>query len=187
MRFLGLNAAIGAAALLGASIATASELDFNIGDESVNVQVNMLPQSRDFETGLGYLYHKGGGHLLNGDLHARGQTAIGNLPTTVGIGAQLDVFTESDVDGSAIALGGYAHIKIPSVPGLGLKVAGHFAPSITSFQDAEQFSRFDVKTTYRVIPNADIYLGYRVIKADIERHDDITLDEGLNVGFALQF
>lgn len=126
-------------------------------------------------------------NIANLDLHARGQTALGNFPTTVGIGAQVSLFNEDKADGSAIGLGGYAHVKIPEVPGLGVKAALHFAPSITSFNDLEQFFRADVKVTYRVIQNADIYLGYRSVIGDIRGSGNQSLDENAHVGFMIMF
>jgi hypothetical protein len=168
-------------------LAHASEAEINIGDQSVNGQLTLLTSSKQAEFGAGYIYREGGVHIGNIDLHARGQTAIGNLPTTVGIGAQLSFFDENDLDGSALGLGGYAHVKIPEVPGLGIKAAVHFAPSITSFGDTDMFWRTDIKATYRVIQNADIYVGYRNVRADLNESGDHSLDENAHVGFTVMF
>ena len=167
--------------------AQASEVEINIGNESVNAQVNLLTGTRQAEFGGGYIYREGGVHIGNVDLHARGQTALGNLPTTVGIGAQMSFFDEDRLDGYALGLGGYAHLKIPEVPGLGFKAAVHYAPSITTFSDAEQFLRTDLKVTYRVIQNADVYVGYRNVRVDIENQGHRSLDENVHLGFMIIF
>lgn len=174
-------------ALLAAAQVQADEAEVNIGNKAVNAQLTFLNATREADFSLGYIYRKGSIHIGNIDLHARGQTALGNLPTTVGIGAQTAFFDEDKKDGSALALGGYAHVKIPEVPGLGFRAAVHFAPSITTFGDAEQYLRTDLKMTYRVIPNADVHLGFRSVRADIQDRGNESLDDSWNLGFTVQF
>ncbi|OZG70517.1 hypothetical protein BTA51_25630 [Hahella sp. CCB-MM4] len=173
--------------LIAAGTAHATELDLNISNKAANAQINMIPDSRKFDAGVGYIYHESSTHIFNADFHARGQTAIGNLPTTVGVGVQGTIFDEDNLDGSALGLGGNAHIKIPAVPGLGLKAALHYAPSITSFGDIDRLVRFDSRVTYRIIQNADIYAGYRIVRTKVENAGNETLDENVHLGFTLQF
>ncbi len=173
--------------LIMAGQSQATELDLNISNKAANAQVNIIPDSRKIDAGLGYVYRDSSTHIFNADFHARGQTVIGNLPTTVGVGVQGSVMDEDELDGSAVGLGGTVHVKIPSVPGLGIKTAAHYAPAITSFGDLERFVRFDIRTTYRVIQNADIYAGYRLIRTKVENAGSETLDENVHVGFTLQF
>lgn len=165
----------------------ADEADINISNKSINAQANFLTGSRDIEFGAGYVYREGGTNVVNGDLHARGQTVLGNLPTTVGVGGRLSYLNEDRIDGAALAFGGFAHIKIPEVPGLGFKGSFHLAPSITSFSDVTQFMRTDIRATYRVIQNADVYAGYRNIRAEIAEIRKVTVDEAWHLGFTLHF
>src|SRR5690606_27117380 len=101
-----------------AASSQASEFDFNISDESVNGSVALVPAGSSVDFGAGYIYEKGGTHIGNADFHARGRTALGNLPATVGVGVQLNVFEADPIDGGALGIGGYTHLKIPTVPGL---------------------------------------------------------------------
>ncbi|WP_020409632.1 YfaZ family outer membrane protein [Hahella ganghwensis] len=173
--------------LLAAGTIQAAELDLNISNKAANAQVNIIPNSRKFDAGLGYIYRESSTHIINADFHARGQTAIGNLPTTVGVGIQASTFDEDGLDGTGLGLGGTAHIKFPAVPGLGFKAAAHYAPSITSFGDIDRFVRFDSRVTYRIIQNADIYAGYRIVRTKVENAGSETLDENVHLGFTLQF
>ena len=179
--------------LLGLSLALASvavqasEFDFNLSDESANASVTLVPAARSVDFGAGYLYQKGGVHVANVDFHARGRTALGNLPATVGVGVQLNIFDEDPVEGGGVGVGGYTHLKIPNVPGLGVNLSAHFAPSITSFGDADNLFRWDAKLTYRVIQNADIYAGYRQVKTNLEHGPTITINEGPLLGFIMYF
>src|SRR5690606_28733401 len=90
---------------LAAAGSQASELDFNISDESVNLNVTLVPEGHSIDFGGGYVYEKGGVHVANADFHARGRTALGNLPTTVGVGVQLNGFDDNDLDGGALGIG----------------------------------------------------------------------------------
>lgn len=172
--------------------ADATELDLNISDQSINLQVSTQPplpagtQSK-FAIGAGYIYREGGTKIANLDFHALGQTVLGNMPTTVSIGARGIYFDEDAADGAAVALGGGAHVKIPAVPGMGVKLTTHFAPQITSFGDAENLLLTELRATYRVIQNADIYAGYRVVRARLEDSGSQSIDENLHVGFTLIF
>lgn len=181
------NALYLALAMTVTASASASELDFNIGDESVNAQVSVAPTGQQLDFGFGYIYQKGGTHVANLDVHARGRTVLGNLPTTVGIGLQGSAYDEGPVDGGALALGGYAQVQIPSVPGLSVRAGLHFAPSITSFGDSDNFFRWEASVGYRLIQHADVYLGYRQVKTNLEDGPNITLTEDILVGFRLLF
>jgi|SRR5690554_2279490 len=175
------------ALMVAATGSQASEFDLNLSDDSANASVTITPANRSIDFGAGYIYQEGGTHIANLDFHARGRTAIGNLPTTVGIGAQFNWFDEDPVDGGAIGIGGFTRINIPTVPGLGVNLSAYYAPSITSFGDADHFYRWDANLTYRIIQNADVYLGYREVRVDLEHASYITLNDGLIAGFTIHF
>lgn len=175
------------ALMVTATGSQASEFDLNLSDESVNASVTFIPANHSVDYGAGFIYQEGGTRILNLDFHARGRTAIGNLPTTVGIGAQLNWFDEHNIEGGAVGVGGFTRINIPTVPGLGFNLSAYYAPSITSFGDAEHFYRWDANVTYRIIQSADVYLGYREARTDLEHASYITLTEGVVAGFTIHF
>ncbi len=139
--------------------------------------------------GLGYFYKDANNsiNILNADLHAKGQTAIGNFPTTVGIGFQGNAFKDGDFKGSAIGVGGSIRINIPSSPGLSIGSALHYAPNVLTFNDADKFKRFHLQINYRVIENADISVGYHYINVGIEDKNSHTLESGPFLGMKLKF
>ncbi|RMF16018.1 MAG: hypothetical protein D6758_08735 [Gammaproteobacteria bacterium] len=167
--------------------AAANELEAGLSNDSVNLDLTLNSQANNLDLNMGYLYHEGGRHLLAAGVHARGQTALGNLPATVTLGGLLHHVSDSPFEGSALALGGSAHVKIPDVPGLGIRGTLYYAPSITSFGDADGLFRLETRVTYRVIRNADVFLGYRNIEADVENGGDFRIDEGLFGGLSLKF
>ncbi len=180
--------------LMGMSTAQATELDINISNKALNAQVNVMPEippagKGEFDVGVGYLYHEDDNHVLNVDFHARGQTVLANMPTTVRIGARAMTVKEdkTDASGAGIAIGGGIYTNIPQVPGLAFRGNAHIAPSITAFGDLDQLFRIELQTTYRVIQNADVYVGYRNVRAKIDGYGSETLDNSLHVGFTLLF
>ncbi|GAA3973464.1 YfaZ family outer membrane protein [Allohahella marinimesophila] len=184
------GAAALSAAVLGMSAfvpAQASELDIALSEDSVAVDLRFLNEERSLRSSAGIVYREGGSRVFDLELLALGQTAIGNLPTTVGIGGQLDLFNGDDLEGGALPIGGFVQFNIPQVPGLGYTAAAFVAPSITAFGDADRFWRFDTKVTYRIIRAADVYLGYRHLHAKAEEGSDVSLEESFHLGFRLQF
>lgn len=173
--------------MAGSTLANASDASLRISNDSVHTQLNLTPNNANVDFGAGYMYHEGSRHIINIDIHAKGQTAIGNLPTTAGIGVQATGFDDKNIDGGAVGLGGFARLNIPSVPGLSFEGALHYAPSILSFGDADDLARVRAQVNYRVIQNADVFLGYHYLNTDLDGGRDVTLDEGIFAGMKILF
>ena len=167
---------------------TASEVDLRINDEAIHANYAVTNEKMMF--GLGYFYKNANSsiNILNTDLHAKGQTAIGNLPMTVGIGFQGNFFKEEDFKGSTIGLGGSIRVNIPEAVGLSIESAAHYAPEVLSFSDANEFRRFRIQANYHIIQNADISLGYHYLNVGSEDgNSNHTLESGLFLGMKLKF
>jgi len=169
------------------TLTQASDATLRLSDDSVHGQVNLSNNASNLDFGAGYMYHEGSRHIINIDLHSKGQTAIGNLPTTVGVGVQLTGYDVDDFEGGAVGLGGFARLNMPEVPGLSFEGALHYAPSILSFSDSEDLTRLRIQANYRLIQTADVFAGYHYLNTDIDGGSDFTLDEGVFVGMKLMF
>lgn len=170
--------------------AWASDLDLSLTDESVRGQISFFDNTDDLQLGAGYTYHEGSRHIINLDFHAQGRTALGNLPTTAGIGVRgLAWDDDDDLDGGAMGIGGYATVNIPAVPGLSFGGSLHYAPSILSFGDSDDMTSVEIRGSYRLIRNAEVFVGYRYLNTDLDKasRDDIDLDEGLLGGIRIFF
>src|SRR5680860_1534966 len=172
---------------LAAAPAFASDLDLSLTNDSVKGQVNFFGTNNDLQLGAGYTYHEGSRHIGNVDFHAQGRTALGNLPTTAGLGMRLIGWDDDRVDGGALALGGYATVNIPDVPGLSVTGGLHYAPSILAFGDSDDMTSLEARVSYRVIRNAELFAGYRYLDTDLDGRGDLNLDEGLMAGMKLYF
>ena len=182
------TSAIALALSVAAAPTLAADADFSLTSESVKGQVNFFDARSEMQAGAGYTYHEGSRHLFNGEFHAQGQTALGNLPTTAGIGFRGLYWDDDDLDGGGVGVGGYATVNIPTVPGLSFSGSAHYAPSILSFGDSEDVTDIEARISYRVIRNADVYAGYRYINTDLEDSShDVNLDEGVLVGMKIFF
>ncbi|PID43960.1 MAG: hypothetical protein CSA52_03295 [Gammaproteobacteria bacterium] len=171
----------------GISSAQAIETVFTLSDDSAYIKLSASPDVSKASFSAGYLYHQGARHVYHLDAHAQGQTAIGNLPTTTGIGIRGVGFHQKNIDGHGLGLGGFAVINIPEVPGLSVMGSLHYAPSITSFDDAEGIGWLELESRYRMIQNADVKLGYRYIKSGMENSKSQTLDSSFYLGVSLHF
>ena len=169
------------------TLSQASDATLRLSNDSVHGQVNSSNSASNTDFGAGYMYHEGSRHIINVDLHAKGQTAVGNLPTTVGIGVQFTGYDTDNVEGGAIGLGGFTRMNVPEVPGLSFEGALHYAPSILSFSDSDNMTRLRIQANYRLIQTADVFAGYHYLNTDIDGSSDVTLDEGLFVGMKLMF
>lgn len=174
---------------LAAAPAFAADLDLSLTDDSVKGQYNFTPGRDDLLVGAGYTYHDGSRHIANIDFHAQGQTALGNLPTTAGLGVRGIGWDDDNADGGAAGLGGFAKINIPDVPGLSFAGSLHYAPNILSFGDSEDMTSLELRGSYRVIRNAEVFGGYRYLNTDLDKRgaSDRNLDEGIMAGIKLFF
>ncbi|OEY65181.1 YfaZ family outer membrane protein [Marinobacter sp. X15-166B] len=165
----------------------ASDFDLSLTNDSVKGQVNFFESRSDLQLGAGYTYHEGGRHIGNVDFHAQGRTALGNLPTTAGIGMRAVGWDDDRLDGGAVGLGGFATVNIPTLPGFSVHGSAHYAPSILSFGDTDSLTSLELRASYRVIRNAELFGGYRYLKSDFDGPGSIKLDKGLLAGLKIYF
>jgi hypothetical protein len=78
-------------------------------------------------------------------------------------------------------------MNLPDTPGLSLELQAHYAPSVLSFKDSDDFTRTHFQLNYRIIKSADVSVGYRYINTGIENADDHTFESGAYLGLRLIF
>ena len=172
---------------LASTSAFAADADLSLTNDSAKGQVNFFETNSDIQLGAGYTYHEGSRHIGNIDFHAQGRTALGNLPTTAGLGVRALGWEDDKLDGGAVGLGGFATVNIPDAPGLSFTGGLHYAPSILSFGDSDDMTSLELRANYRVIRNAEVFVGYRYLNTNFEGSGDLNLDEGVMAGMKLFF
>ncbi|HEX4872356.1 MAG TPA: YfaZ family outer membrane protein [Nevskiaceae bacterium] len=186
-----------ASALLLAVLALPAQaeiFDVNVGSEAFRVAVNG-PLSRllsnvngqyDFGTVVRPendedLFTAFGGALVTGDAGARG------IDVAAGLGARLQYTGRERDSGGGVALGGQLEARIPQYERVGFQTYAYFQPEVISLGDVEEQKEFAANVDYQVLRDGSIYLGYRVLKVDIENLGEVTADDGLHFGLRLKF
>lgn len=62
-----------------------------------------------------------------------------------------------------------------------------YAPSITAFSGAEQYTEYKIAIELEVTPSARAYIGFRNIEYDFETGGEFELDDGAHVGVKFEF
>ena len=133
------------------------------------------PQGRDVEN-----------TLLSYTFDSRGSR--GDLDVSLGGRAffmDIDV-EDSTVDGSGlgIALGGGIGAEL--VPNLTARVEAFYSPDILTGGDLDSTLDTEFRLSYQVIDNGVVYVGYRLLRAEVNDDEGDVYDGGL-IGLRLLF
>ncbi len=171
----------------------AQSIDFNLSDESAEAafigpingtgfgrssyDISLLYSDKDADdnwmTGLGF--------TVAGEA---GADAPG-LEFGVGIKAYLLEVAKNDV--VAIPLGGHIRYAPPRFSRFFAMVSLFYAPKIVTFNDGDDFLRTGVQLGYEILPQTDLYVGYRNVEVELKDGPDVTVDEAWHVGLKLTF
>ncbi len=192
--------------LLAPTALWAGALDLSLSDESANVSYvfnndplnpERLPARGGSELSAGIFFNEDESRIVHGTLLARGYRQTSTTQYQVSAGMRL-LGGEVNVDGrgasddesvGALALGFQAGLLLRSADynPVELTFEGFYAPSITSFSDAERYGHISVRLQMEIIPRASAYIGYRRIRIDTNDFDDLTLDRSAHVGLVISF
>jgi len=98
--------------------------------------------------------------------------------------------TETNQDYKVVALAlGLEVLFVPdNMGGLGMGFHYYYAPDILSGADAETVIEYGVKLDYQLTPQANIFVGYQKINADLtDNEGDIDIEKGFMFGFGMRF
>ena len=111
----------------------------------------------------------------------------------VGLGVRLNKFSidvntlgSVDVEGGALAIGGFAHLFLPSNEKLRLRAEAYYAPDAISYDDVTKFSEFSIQFEYNLIQNAVVALGFRDVSVEIF-DEDLDIEENAFLGIRIEF
>lgn len=176
----------------------------NSGEISLNSDVVRLAGDWSLGNGLevegAILHHEDRGNVASiagmkfGDAGSEGLKA--------GIGLKL-AYVDPDIDqvtiaidppvvisspsGGALALGGKVRYVPPQYNRLSVNAYAWFAPDVLAFDKMDKYQEIGVSVGYNVIRDADVFVGYRNLKAGFKDFGDATLDTGMHVGIRVNF
>jgi len=170
--------------------AQGSGLDLNVSNHSVRAAYDTELTLSGLDLSFEGLHNTDRGNIAGAGLGVRANANPGGSPVTVLVGAKalwLDPSFAGASSASALALGGGVNFALPSYNRIAFGGYIYWAPSVTSFGNAERFLEEEVRGGYRLLPNGTVYLGYRHVTARFQGSGDSVMDNGFNLGFALRF
>ena len=204
------NALAGIALLFGTSGLSphvwAGGIDFALSDETANVAVLLNPrqfyEANGAELSVGGFISEEDDRLVHLSLMARGyrQSATTQYNLAAGVKA---IGGEVAIEEDRVQRKGGDDVEKVGAVGLGFQagflvapsrynpiefsVGAFYAPSITSFSDADQFSEITARLQMEIIPQASAYVGYRRMGFDTNDYDDVRLDRSVHVGLKIVY
>ena len=170
-------------------------IDLSLSSEAASLDVLLNPQGSlsvggTTELSLGVLTNETGDNIFHGTLLARGVRTSVEGQYNLGAGMRL-VGGDLDVDETvgALALGFQASVLIaPSkFNPMDFIMEGFYAPKISSFTDAEEYTSVGVKLQIDVVPQARAYLGYRRVTFDTNDFSNVIVDKSVHAGLSIRF
>jgi hypothetical protein len=164
----------------------ADSLDINLNNDSVQATYATAWRQAEFNAGL----------LSNTDqndwvasmgLLASGEKQTGETRTEAGLGGKVYVASVSNKDVLALGLGGQFSVHPNNMP-IGFGGYLYYAPDVITFMDGKKFWEWGVRAEFEVVKKtANIYVGYRKVRADLDNNTNVTVDSGGHVGVKISF
>ncbi len=174
--------------LLGATAARANSLEINLNEDAARIGYGWSLFDDQMSLDLGWLRQQDDGDVGHVGFHRVGETAVaGNHSIRAGLGGRVVHVDANPVDGYVLGLGGFVRMQMPFHERLGLGAHVYFGPEVLSGGDLEKYREVGLRAAYKILEGADIYLGYRYIKASFEQSPSVTLDEDAHIGLSLRF
>ncbi|HET8552063.1 MAG TPA: YfaZ family outer membrane protein [Gammaproteobacteria bacterium] len=190
------------AAMIGTASAE-STLDLNLDDNSARIAFNTPITPTGLYANAAFLYNQDRGDVFNAGVHLIGDAGVGPNPLHAGLGGQFYYINpdisgppmdcpagcipfEGPGSGEAIAIGGFVQYQLPRYNRIGFGAHIYYAPGIISFGGLDRMLEYGVRADYQVLRNANVYIGYRQIKADFGP-GFLDMDSGFHVGMQLNF
>ena len=176
-------------AVIAASISmpvVADSIDINLNNDTVQATYASNLRTAEFNAGF----------LSNTD-HNDWVASIGMLTlgerltqqgrTEAGVGGKIYVADVSNKDVLALGLGGEVRV-FPNNGPFGIGGFLYYAPNIVTTMDGEKFWEWGVRLEFEAVrKSANIYLGYRKVRAELDNNSRVTVDSGGHVGVRISF
>ncbi|MEM6986071.1 MAG: YfaZ family outer membrane protein [Pseudomonadota bacterium] len=137
------------------------------------------------DIGFSGLYNRDEDVLLSLEMISLGQQAELGQPWQLGVGIKFyGLRLDDGREMSALALGARLAYIIPSnIAPTAFVAEGFFAPTVTTFGDAERLFELDSRLEIEITPTALGFVGYRLVTTRMtEASDDVEVDDSVHVG-----
>ena len=168
---------------------TGTALDVNLNSDAIRLGFSWRLGDPKFLAEVGWLYNEDRGDVIHGSFHLVDAASSSGSALQAGLGVRV-VHTRTDpsvLDGTALALGGFARYTLPDANRYSIAGYGYYAPDITSFGDQSEYYELGVRVGFSVLRDGDVYLGLRRIQAEYDGRTSFRFDSGLHAGFEIRF
>jgi hypothetical protein len=170
----------------------ARSLDFSLSSESAQINYATLVGATNYgrtELGFGFLYNDDENYLADISLLVIDEAGSKSPGLEIGVGTKFyyAYADPSNVNITAIGLGGQLRYRNAKAPRIIYGATLFYAPGIVTFQDGDQLFEADARIGYEILPTANIYLGYRYIVSELTNKTDLTIDDTFIIGLQYKF
>jgi hypothetical protein len=178
--------------------ASAQAVDINLNDDSAQFRyIAYDGRAGGFgkrEIDLGVLFTTNDDYLGMFGAQVIAEAGAGSPGLDAGIG--FKVFGARSERGTvkanifALAIGGQLRFSLPPHRRILLGMEGHYAPRVVTFADADNFSYVAASVGYEILPRASVYVGYRDIRAKLDRgvfRGTRKIENGGHIGVKFEF
>jgi hypothetical protein len=164
----------------------ADSLDINLNNDSV--QATYATAWRQAEFNAGFLSNSDQNDwVASMGLLASGEKQTSDARVEAGLGGKVYVVDVSNKDVLALGLGGQFSVHPNNFP-IGFGGYLYYAPDVITFMDGKKFWEWGARVEFEVVKKtANIYVGYRKVRADLDNNTHVTVDSGGHVGVKISF
>jgi hypothetical protein len=168
------------------SAVAADSIDINLNDDTI--QAIYASNWRTAELNFGLLTNTDTDDwAASVGLLALGERQTGASRTEGGLGGKIYLVDVANQDVLALGLGGQFR-TFPNNGPIGFGGYLYYAPNVVTAMDGERFWEAGVRVEFEMVKQtANIYLGYRKMRADLDNGQDITVDSGFHAGVKISF
>ena len=169
--------------------AAADEIDLSLNSDALRFIYLHDLRNTELELDGGWLYNSDNGNAVHLGLTLPGFASEGANPVRAGLGGRL-VYVDgdlSDQSGFGLGLGGFLSYTLAKFNRITLTGAAYFAADITTISDLEKYQDYTAKVGYQFMREAEVYLGARYVKGNFDTAPNVLFDNGMHVGFHVNF
>lgn len=175
-----------AAAFLPLMASAGGSLDFSLSNDSVRLEHEAVRVGSGAHITTGAAYsEETEAYAFSLGFNAVDAT-MANREMIGGIGFKGFLF-DSYEPGFAVSVGGFLRWQPDFMNGLGTEAQLYYAPDILSFNDVTAFQEVIARVTYKVLPQARVFVGWHDIAG---YYNDVGLsrvDNTFNIGFRMNY
>ncbi len=183
-------AIVGLSVFVSLTSARAETIDLNVNDQAAMFRFSTYSNNAGYGNAafnVGFLYDTDENVYFEGGVMVTGMAGDKTPGLRVGLGPKGVVAIHDAGNAYALALGIEAAYRFPTTRRFGISAQGFYAPSIVAYDDTERYQELEVRVEYDMLPTANVYLGYRRMRAHMVSAADFDVNAGGFLGFKITF